>query len=201
MRQTQIPMLALIVLLAAWAAALQVKPAQAHGGGVPQLTGAEAGPYRVYAWTSPEPWRAGTVHIDVAVAKPAMSTGEVPVTDVQVFVRLVGPEGTAPIEKQAVPLALLNSFYYEAEFELPVSGLWQIEIDVTAQEGHGTTGFALEALPPRTVNWTLVGGGITVLFVVVALMAAWSRNATPQQAQKPGQKRKPKGTKELEARP
>ena len=42
----------------------------AHGGGTSQLSNAEAGPYRVFAWTTPEPWRAGEVHVTVAVTLP-----------------------------------------------------------------------------------------------------------------------------------
>ena len=47
--------------------------AVAHGGGTPRLTNAEAGPYRVYAWSEPDPLLAGDVHLSVVLTVPAES--------------------------------------------------------------------------------------------------------------------------------
>jgi hypothetical protein len=158
----------------------------AHGGGAPQLTGEEAGPYRLYAWTSPDPWRAGDVHIDIAVAQPALQGAEVPVTDASVRLRLTGPDNGQPIEMVAQPLEILNSFYYEADFELPAPGLWQVDIQVATPDGEGSAGFTVEALPPRTVNWLLVGGGALVFVAATALWAMWSNPGNAPQSRQTG---------------
>jgi hypothetical protein len=158
----------------------------AHGGGAPQLTGAEAGPYRLYAWTSPDPWRAGDVHIDIAVAQPALQGAEIPVADADVRLRLLGPGNGTQLEMTAEPLEMLNSFYYEADFGLPESGLWQIDIQVATADGQGSAGFSVEALPAREVNWLLVGGGALVFVLATALWTAWSNqghSAQPRAAQ------------------
>src|SRR5215203_6879478 len=65
-------------------------PASAHGGGTPRLTAVPTGPYRLYAWSEPEPWRVGQVHLSLAVTKPNPDTTsnqvEMPVTDVDITV-------------------------------------------------------------------------------------------------------------------
>jgi hypothetical protein len=58
------------------------RTAQAHGGGVPQLTNAPAGPYRVSAWTQPDPPRAGTLHLSIAVSAPQPGAAEAEAGDV-----------------------------------------------------------------------------------------------------------------------
>ena len=42
----------------------------AHGGGTPRLTAEPVGPYSLFAWTEPEPMRAGDVHVTLAVTTP-----------------------------------------------------------------------------------------------------------------------------------
>lgn len=162
----------------------------AHGGGTPQLAGDAAGPYRVYAWTSPEPWREGDVHIDVAVAEPAQGAdaqpgAEIPVTDAEVHLQVTHVESGTTIEMPADPLVFLNSFYYEADFELPESGVWQVEIHVSTAEGAGSTGFEIEALPPREIDWLFLGGGLGALVATAALWAYWSSSGQPAAPQPP----------------
>lgn len=176
--------LSLLLLGALGACALILAPVRlsAHGGGTPQLTGAEAGPYRLYAWTEPEPWRAGDVHIDIAVAIPAPSAageaGEVPVTEADVQIRLHNAISDERLNLNATPLEFLNSFYYESSFELPSAGNWQVEILVRGAEGEGRAAFHIEAEAARQLNWLLIGGGAGILVVAGALGVLWSRNDT-----------------------
>jgi hypothetical protein len=159
---------------------------RAHSGGTPRLTAAPTGPYFVYAWTDPEPWRVGEVHLSLAVTQPAgqadnQAAGQVetPVTDVGIAVTLTPLDGAQPpIQVQAAPQTLLNDFYFEAIAELPAPGRWHIAIDVNGAAGHGSTEFELEALPPRTLNWPLLAGAGVALVVLVALMGLWSRQQT-----------------------
>lgn len=171
--------------------------ALAHGGGTPRLTNEPAGPFRVYAWTEPEPWRAGEVHLSLAVTVPNEEATnqpgeqvEVPVTDADIRVTYRPLEDAAgaaePIVVDATPQDLLGSFYFEADTVLPTAGLWQIEIAIDGTQGSGSTQFDLEALPPRTTNWTLVAGAGGVLLVLIALIGVWSRVQQPKPAaQKP----------------
>ena len=151
----------------------------AHGGGTPQLTDAEAGPYRIFAWTEPEPWRAGEVHLSVMVTlAPAPGTEEdkraaanrldKPVNDAEVVVTFAPvdvPDGamTLPAELQA----LGGNISYEIDTELPTAGTWQVAIAVDGEEGVGDAAFEVRVLPPRTVNvWITVGGALLAIVVL-----------------------------------
>jgi hypothetical protein len=162
------------------------RASRAHSGGTPRLTAAPAGPYFVYAWTDPEPWRVGEAHISLAVTQPASQAAdqaagqiETPVTDVDIAVTLTPLDGAQPpIQVQAAPQSLLNDFYFEAITQLPAPGRWHVAIDVNGAAGHGSTEFELDALPPRTLNWPLLAGAGVALVVLVALMGIWSRRQT-----------------------
>jgi hypothetical protein len=160
----------------------------AHGGGTPRLTNEPAGPFRVYAWTEPEPWRAGEVHLSLAVTVPNENASnqpgaqvEVPVTDADIRVTYRPVEGE-PIVVEATRQTTLGNFYFEADTVLPAPGLWQIEIAIDGQQGTGSTQFQLEALPPRTINWTLVASAGGVLLILIALIGVWSRIQQPTPA-------------------
>lgn len=177
----------LLVLLAFPLAAL------AHGGGTPRLTNAPAGPYRLYAWSDPEPWRAGEVHLSLAVTQPdpnnSNQTGaqvETPVTDAEIAVILT-PAGGDPIRLAAKPQPFLNDFYFEADTILPSAGQWEVAIVIDGPAGQGRNSFQIEALPPRTLNLPLLGAGIGVLLLVAALAGLWSRSqgATPNPPRRP----------------
>lgn len=180
--------LALLTLLGLWLA--QAKPLWAHGGGTPRLTSAPAGPYRVYAWSQPEPWRAGEVHLSIAVTLPAEAGAqadgaqvETPVTDADIQVTFTPQMGmAAPIILQAQPQNLLGNYYFEADTDLPSAGDWQIAIAVQGEAGSGSAEFAIEALPPRSLNWGLVLAAGGVLAVLLALIGIWSRKQQPAPA-------------------
>ena len=156
--------LALILLGLALILTISPTSVQAHGGGVPKLTNAEAGPYQVSAWTQPDPIRVGELHITVAVSEPPepdaadRETGDL-VLDATVRV------GVDPVDQAGETLVVsatrdnaVNKLFYEADVELPAEGQWQVDIWVEGPAGAGNTGFAVEALPPSGIN-TLLGLG------------------------------------------
>ena len=163
----------------------------AHGGGTPRLTSVPVGPYRLYAWSEPEPWRVGQVHLSLAVTMPnpdsASNQIEMPVTDVEVTVTYTPIRNNtidtsmAPIVVKAVRQEFLSDFYYEADPTLTRQGEWQIQVDVSGPEGSGNTEFTMETLAERTLNWTLIGSAGGVLVVILALIAIWSRSQQPAQ--------------------
>lgn len=168
-----------VILIAARLLFVFSTPIFAHGGGTPQLTDAEAGPYRIFAWTEPEPWRASEVHVSVMVTlapppgteeneRAAANRLDEPVNDAEVSVTFAPVDAleeaqTLPAELQA----LGGNISYELDTELPVAGIWQVAIAVDGEEGLGDAAFEVDVLPARTVNlWILVGG---VLLLIVAL--------------------------------
>jgi hypothetical protein len=171
------------------------RPVFSHGGGTPRLTSVPTGPYFLYAWSEPDPWRVGEVHLSLAVTKPNPDTNsnqiELPVTDVDITVTFTHMSDNTvdasvdtsvePIVVPAVRQAFLGDFYYEADPTLPVEGNWQITIDVSGPEGSGSAEFTLEALPPRALNWTLIWSAGGVVVVILALIAIWSRSQQPSQ--------------------
>ncbi len=143
---------------------LPVGVVRAHGGGVPQLTNAEAGPYWVSAWTQPDPLQVGQAHITVAVSEPGESLGGrreagSPVLDATVQVRF------EPLDHAGEPLVVpvthkgaVNRIFYEADLELPQTGRWQAVIAVEAPDGTGSASFEVHVAPPQASNWIWVIG-------------------------------------------
>lgn len=165
-------------------ALLWSRAALAHGGGRPRLTGEEAGPYRLFVWTNPDPLLAGEAHISIAVVKAAQSDGhgesagelDTPVTDAVVQVQFVPIGQTAPVMMiEATRSTLLNSVYYEADVLLPQAGLWRITVSAHGVDGRGEATFeaTVQSAPER--NWALIGGASVALVILIALMIGWSR--------------------------
>ena len=159
--------------------ALPALPAAAHGGGAPQLTAAPAGPYRLFAWTTPEPWRVGEAHTTVAVTQPDAEGRDTPITGAQVTVVYAAADGASqPIRTKAVEGSGAQAGFYEADATLSTAGAWQVTILVSGPAGSGEAAFAYSVLPAESgVNWSLVGLGVGALVLVVGiwLAALWSR--------------------------
>lgn len=153
-------------LLALLTPLLWALPAAAHGGGKPQLTGAAAGPYRIYAWTSPEPWRVGLAHTTVAVTLAQAGGQETPLTGAQVAVVYTRSDGASErvvgVEQPSPQVG-----FYEADAPLNAPGNWNVRVEVAGPAGSGSAAFAENVLPADNVNWWLVGGG--VLLALLAL--------------------------------
>lgn len=176
-----------VVLVAIWLGLILLSAAQpvlAHGGGVPQLTNAEAGPYRVSAWTQPDPIRVGDFHISVAVMYPPQSSGKAResgdlVLDATVAVQLepLNREGETLLVSASRDNAV-NKLYYETDPVLPDAGWWRVVVGVDGPLGAGQASFEIEALPPNPLNslQSLPGvawGGL----VLVLLAAGWLAQA------------------------
>lgn len=161
--------------------------ARAHGGGTPRLTAAPIGPYRLYAWTQPEPWRTGKVHVTVGVTQPVTDTAlaaqrmEQPVPDARVTVTFRSEADPAQVVTvPGVHQALLNDVYFDAETTLPTDGPWRVTVAVAAPGGGGQGEFLVDVLPPRSINWAWVAGVILVLAAGLAILG-WRVRAHPAQ--------------------
>ncbi len=149
---------------------------KAHGGGYPQLTNAEAGPYRVSVWTQPHPLTAGPAHFSVAVFTPlaeGLNTG-LPVLDANVELILIPHDSDSA--GQVLPIRRTNSvnkLYYETDVELPTTGRWDVEIIVSGDAGVGRTGFSLDVQSPPVENNWVVWGSVAI----VTLAALWGAHS------------------------
>ncbi|MEM7126474.1 MAG: hypothetical protein AAF702_09125 [Chloroflexota bacterium] len=160
----------------------------AHGGGTPRLTDVEAGPYRLFAWTSPEPLRAGEIHMTIAVTlPPTTSSGSdkqganqsdtltEAVTDVNVgvvFEPMVADD-QSPSQLASAKVALMasvseiNPLYYEVDTELAFAGQWKATISVDGLLGTAEASFMSGVEPALLVNWSLVFGIVLLLVVII----------------------------------
>jgi hypothetical protein len=155
------------------------RPAVAHGGGTPQVTNAEAGPYLVSVWTEPNPIRVGEFHVTVAVLEspaPGSSARESgdPVLDATVQVRVAPASETGKaLIADATRENAVNKLMYEADLDLPSEGQWRVDIQVEGPTGTGSTGFDIEAAPPAVFSaagwlpWPVWAGLSLVLVAVV----------------------------------
>ncbi|MFN3980059.1 MAG: FixH family protein [Caldilinea sp.] len=158
----------LLALLVALIAPLRL---MAHGGGVAQITDAPAGPYRVFAWTSPDPWRAGEdAHVTVAVTR--MEADQTfPITDAQVTLRLFwDSQPDQPLTLQATPVSVVAAGFYEVDHKLSHDGLWRVEVTVQGDQGAGSVSFVMQAAPAATNNWFVWAGGALALLVVIGFL-------------------------------
>jgi len=162
----RMPQIWRLVLLCALALGLLGSlPALAHGGGVPQITDAPAGPYRLFAWSSPDPWQTGAAaHITVAVTVVDVAGQTTPVSDAQVTVVLTAAGQPAQqVQFEATPNSTAAGFY-EADGELPVAGSWRVEVLVSGAAGAGSGVFTNSVQPGGSINWPLwLGAGVGVL--------------------------------------
>lgn len=145
---------------------------RAHGGGTPQLTDLLSGPFRLYAWTQPDPIRVGEIHVSVGVTDallPSAQGLEQPVADAVVLVTLT------PLDPPGVPITVttqpwtLSAVYFEADATLPTAGRWQFTIDVTSPAGTGQAQFELDVLAARSLSTPLLAAG-GVGFILLLLL-------------------------------
>ncbi|MFZ2360109.1 MAG: hypothetical protein WA040_12275 [Anaerolineae bacterium] len=161
----KVQLLTAFVVLAL-AALTGAAPAQAHGGGTPQLVQAPSGPYEIYTWTNPEPPRSGLVHVTVALVDPATQQ---PVLNADVQI-VATPDGESqPVAAPATHQNAVIKTYYEADLELPTAGPWQISVVHSDRGGSGSADFTLN-VQPAARNWRPVAIGAVLAVIAVA---AW----------------------------
>ena len=171
-------------MLAAMLALLAAVPALAHGGGKQQIAGEPAGPYRVYVWTSPDPWRVGQTHTTVAVTRLLDSGEETPATGLEVFVTYqpAGSQAGQGERVAAVEQMGAQQGYYEADGAVAAAGDWQVAVAVSGAEGEGRASFREAVLPATGFNWWLIGGGVLLALLLVGYLG--TRKAGPKPAQR-----------------
>jgi hypothetical protein len=136
--------------------------AAAHGGGTPQITDLPAGPYRLFVWTSPDPWRA----------ESADDQGQTfPVTGAAVRVGLAAADGSVQrVELAATPVSAVATGFYEADHPLPAAGPWEVSVQVEGEAGKGAVSFAVHAEPAAAVNWPLWIGAAVALLALAGIL-------------------------------
>ncbi len=155
-----------VLLLALWPAV-----AAGHGGGTPQLTDVAAGPYRVFVWTSPEPWQVGEAHTTVAVVKPLADGREEPIDDAVVtVVYTLVDDPDQMIRSAATSTGGATVGFYEADADLRTAGDWRITIEVEGPEGGGEASFVYAVTPSNRMNWWLIGGAALAALVLVGFL-------------------------------
>ncbi len=134
-----------------------VGPAQAHGGGTPQLVNAPFGPHLLSVWTNPDPPRVGVVHVTVALAERVEGAAGIeagaPVLDRPVTIALIPPEGGTPLTTRATHEAAENKLLYETDVRLEQAGLWEVRLQTDA---WGPQSFILAVQPAAAFPWPVI---------------------------------------------
>lgn len=133
---------------------VMLRPAQAHGGGTPQLTNVPFGPHLLSVWTNPTPARVGVVHITAALAERVEGVGGVtagaPVLNQPVTLTLTPPAGGTPLTATATHATADNKLFYEADMRLEQAGDWEVSL----QAGDwGPQSFILTVQPAAAFPW------------------------------------------------
>jgi hypothetical protein len=133
-----------------------------------QLAAVPAGPYKVTAWTSPDPARVGEVHVAVAVT---LAEDASPVLDAEVSVMLNPLGDGSPISAPATTDNSENKFLYEAILTTEEGGTYETIISILGSDGaHGDASFELEIESDSSVNWFLVSSAIIILAALLYLV-------------------------------
>ncbi|MCB0115250.1 MAG: hypothetical protein KDD84_14215, partial [Caldilineaceae bacterium] len=154
-----------LVFLVTWTGS-----AFAHGGtGFPQLTNEDIGPYRIFAWSDPEPAQVGSYHVAVALteslAGDASGFAGQPVLNADVTVDLINLATGDMLTKKATHLDAVNKIYYEADFEVDTPGEWRVDLTVVGPDGPVQASY-VTLISPATFNWMPVLGGATALLLI-----------------------------------
>jgi hypothetical protein len=133
-----------------------------------QLAAVQAGPYKITAWTSPDPARVGEVHVAVAVT---LAEDASPVLDAEVSV-ILNPLGDgSPISAPATTDNSENKFLYEAIVLTEEGGTYETIISIVGSDGaRGDASFELEIESESSINWFLVGSAIIILAALLYLV-------------------------------
>ncbi|MCB0037974.1 MAG: hypothetical protein KDE51_28265, partial [Anaerolineales bacterium] len=105
----------------------------------------------------------------VAVAETQIFNGQeeaVVVLDADVDLVLTSADGEG-IRVSAGHQNSTNKLFYEAYFELPEAGEWDVVLNVNSDGESGSVPFTVTAdTPPLNINWTLIGGIVITIVVI-----------------------------------
>lgn len=163
--------------------------ASAHGGGTPQVVDVPAGPYRIFVWTSPDPWREEELaHVTVAVTRVDAAGQVFPLTDVRVTVRLFSEtQPDQAVTLLAQPVSAVATGFYEVDYPLPEDGLWRIEIEALGAEGVGAVAFTMVAEPAASARWPVWAGVAFAAAIVAFAVLQTARRRSPRRNPQRGQ--------------
>ncbi|MDG2424433.1 MAG: hypothetical protein P8M22_10680 [Phycisphaerales bacterium] len=127
------------------------------------------GPWRITVFSEPTPFRAGAVDISVLVQE---ESDDSPVLDATVSLMLEHAEGLADsMLVEATREAATNQLLYSGKFDLPASGMWNIEAAALRGDQLSRVRFeaeAAEALPPFLELWFwFLLPGIAIILIVM----------------------------------
>ncbi len=138
-----------------------------------------AGGYQITVCTSPTPFRAGPVDVNVLVQDAA--TGEC-VPEARVSVCLTA-RGTGDIlEYPATTEAAINKLFRAAEFQLPEPGWWDVAVAIEGPQGPALVRFGVQAddpLPRWLDLWPWFGWPALVVALFSVHRALVRRRALP----------------------
>jgi hypothetical protein len=130
--------------------------ARADGGTV--RLSEQRGNYRITAFTSPTPFRAGPVDISVFVQDA--ESGET-VNDVRIVVHLTPiDQPDDALAESATTDAATNKLFRSALFDLPTPGRWRANIAIEGPTGRAHARFEIEAgepMPRWLAIWPWIG--------------------------------------------
>ncbi len=157
------------------------QPVAAHTEGKMQLSAAEAGPYKLTVWTSPDPAGVGELHVAVALV---LAEDASPVLDAQINVQLTPVDGGSGQSRPATTEDSENKFLYEAVFEPTEPGLYQIDILVNGADGSmGEAGFELDITGGSSFNSLyLIPIALGLVAVILLIVAFRGRGTAANQS-------------------
>lgn len=144
--------------------------ATAHTDGRMRLSAEEAGPYKLTVWTSPEPVKAGELHITLAVV---LAEDASPVLDAAVTVNLSPENGGERLSEPATTEDSANKFLYEAVFDIAETGTYQVDLQIVGADGsHGESSFDLEVSSGSSIRWLYLVPVILIIGAIILLFLA-----------------------------
>jgi hypothetical protein len=108
------------------------------------LLSGKRGEYRISVFTAPTPFRVGPVDVSVLVQDASTRN---PMTQVQVRVRMT-KSGRPALEYPATSEAATNKLLHAAQFVLPESGTWFLEVQIQGSHGPATIAGDVQAAEP-----------------------------------------------------
>ena len=146
----------------------------AHADGKMQLSAVPAGPYKMTVWTSPEPATLDELHVALAVV---LAEDASPVLDAGVFVQLIPADGGPVQAEPATTDDSANKFLYEAIFKPANPGLYQVDIQVSGNDGAtGNASFNMEIEGDSGLNLLyLIPAGLGLAAFLLLLFALRGR--------------------------